>query len=221
MPWWHLNWRSGTRRPESMPKLRAGTQRRRNDSAGRNGRPRRRRRWRACARARRLWNRPKGPKSKAFPKRRLQSPRKSLRLNLLVPHCRLVRRLVPHPRLVPPSRRGRLAHPNRRKKRVSEAEVAGDATEGEPGQSEGMKDRAEEMEGSEAAPATAETPGSARPKPRRRGRRGGRNRRRGPATASGAAPAPSRVPMARPAPRQDEVAPAQPVRWQQHLPRNR
>ena len=95
--------------------------------------------------------------------------------------------------------------------RVSEAEVAGDVTEGEPGQSEEMKDQAEEMEGSEAAPAAAGTPGSARPKPRRRGRRGGRNRRRGPATASGAAPAPARVPTARPAPRQDEVAPAQPV----------
>jgi hypothetical protein len=112
-----------------------------------------------------------------------------------------------------PAVQARAARASEAQERVSEAEVAGDAAEGEPGQSEEMseemKDRAEEMEGSEAAPATAETPGSARPKPRRRGRRGGRNRRRGPATASGAAPA--RAPMARPAPQQDEVAPAQPV----------
>ncbi len=50
--------------------------------------------------------------------------------------------------------------------------------------SEETKDRAEEMQGSEAAattaaPATTETAGPARGKPRRRGRRGGRNRRRG------------------------------------------
>jgi len=103
--------------------------------------------------------------------------------------------------------------------RVSEAEAAGEATEDEAQSeeiSEEAKDRAEEMQGSEAAattaaPATTETAGPARGKPRRRGRRGGRNRRRGPATASGAAPAPTRAPMARPAPRQEEVAPAQPV----------
>jgi len=109
MPWWHLNWRSGTRRPESMPKPRVGTRPRRNDSAGRSGRPRRKRLWRACALARRPWNQPSRAKSMAFPKRRLQSPRRRVRLNLLVPHSGL----VPHSRLVPPSRRGSLAHPNR------------------------------------------------------------------------------------------------------------
>jgi hypothetical protein len=110
-----------------------------------------------------------------------------------------------------PAVQARAARASEAQERVSEAEAVGDATEGEPERSEEMKDRSVEMQGSEAAPTTAETPGAARPKPRRRGRRGGRNRRRGPATASGAAPAPARAPMARPAPRQDEVAPAQPV----------
>jgi hypothetical protein len=117
-----------------------------------------------------------------------------------------------------PAIQARAASASESHERVSEAEAAGDATEGEAGQSEEtkgraeeIKDRSEEMQGSEAAPAATETAGPARGKPRRRGRRGGRNRRRGPATAPGAAPAPSRVPMARPALRQEEVAPAQPV----------
>jgi hypothetical protein len=116
-----------------------------------------------------------------------------------------------------PAFQARAARALESRERVSEAEAAGDATEDEPGQPEDMKGQEEEVQDSEAAPATtaapatAETAGPARGKPRRRGRRGGRNRRRGPATAPGAAPAPSRAPMARPAARQEEVAPAQPA----------
>ncbi len=135
-------------------------------------------------------------------------------------------RPTPHARPTPQARptsqarpavQARAARASEAQERVSEAEAAGETSEGEPKQFEDLKDRAEETAGSEAAPATtaapasAETAGPARGKPRRRGRRGGRNRRRGPATAPGAAPAPSRAPMARPAPRQEEVAPAQPV----------
>ena len=214
MPWWHLNWRSGTRRPESMPKPRAGTRLRRNDSAGRNGRPRPRRRWRACARARRLWESAEGTKVEDVPEAEVaesgEEPAPEPSGPTLQARPALQARPTSQARPAFQARAARASDPQEQE-RVSEAEVAGDVTEGEPGQSEEMKDQAEEMEGSEAVPAAAGTPGSARPKPRRRGRRGGRNRRRGPATASGAAPAPARVPTARPAPRQDEVAPAQPV----------
>lgn len=118
-----------------------------------------------------------------------------------------------------PAFQARAARASESRERASEAEAAGEATEDQPGHSEEIKEHAEEMQDSGAAPATTEAPataetpapGSARPKPRRRGRRGGRNRRRGPATTPGPAPAPSRAPIARPAPRQEEVAPAQPV----------
>jgi hypothetical protein len=93
-----------------------------------------------------------------------------------------------------------------RSEREREPEFAGDLAESESHPVDSVEAPASEVE-----PATAETPGLPRARPRRRGRRGGRNRRRGPATASGAAPAPvlPRTPIVRPAPRQDEVAPAQ------------
>ena len=89
MPWWHSNWRSGRRKPESTPRRRDGTRLRRSDSEGRSGKPRRRLRWRACARrVRRLRNLPSRTKVKKSPKRRLRTPRKSRRPKYLVPRSR-------------------------------------------------------------------------------------------------------------------------------------
>ena len=49
MRWWHSNWRAGKRRPASTLKRRAGIRPRPNDFAGRNGRAKPRRHWRAYA----------------------------------------------------------------------------------------------------------------------------------------------------------------------------